>query len=58
LFNEIRVFDQKMLFLPIVIIYGTDLWQIPTREMKKKMIYRNGRAEEVSKKIKEGKNKK
>jgi len=39
-------------------MYGAEVWQIPTREINKMFIYRNGCAKEVSKKIKDGKNKK
>ena len=38
-------------------MYGVEVWQIPTREIKKNLIYGNG-CDEISKKIKDGKNKK
>jgi hypothetical protein len=37
-------------------MYGAEVWQIPTREINKNFIYRNGCAEVVSMKIKDGKN--
>ena len=39
-------------------MYGAEVRQIPTREINKIFIYRNGRAKEISKKIKDRKNKK
>ena len=39
-------------------MYGVEVWQIPTREIKKNLIYGNGCDEEISKKIRDGKNKK
>ena len=41
-----------------ILVYGAEVWQIPTREIKKNIIYRNGCAKEVGKKIRDGKNKK
>jgi hypothetical protein len=39
-------------------VYGAEVWKIPTREINKNFIYRNGLAKVVRKKIKDGKNKK
>ena len=39
-------------------MYGAEVWQIPTTEINKIFIYRNGCAKKTSKKIKDGKNKK
>jgi hypothetical protein len=39
-------------------MYGTEVWQITTREINKNVIYRNGCAKEISKRIKDIKNKK
>jgi len=39
-------------------MYGAEVWQIPTREIKQHFIYRNGCDKEISKKIKDRKNKK
>ena len=41
-----------------ILMYGAEVRQIPTREINKIFIYRNGRAKEISKKIKDRKNKK
>jgi hypothetical protein len=38
-------------------MYGVEVWQIPNREINKIFIYRNGCVTEVSKEIKDGKNK-
>jgi hypothetical protein len=40
------------------LVYGAEVWQIPTREINKILSTENGCAKEVSKKIKNGKNKK
>jgi hypothetical protein len=39
-----------------ILMYGAELWQIPTREINN-IIYRNGCVKEASKKIKNGENK-
>ena len=39
-------------------MYGAEVWQIPSREINKIFIYRNECAKEISKKIKDRKNKK
>ena len=41
-----------------ILMYGAEVWQIPTREINKILSTKNGCGKEISKKIKDGKNKK
>jgi hypothetical protein len=43
--------------IQIILVYGAEVWQIPTREINKIFVCINGCAK-VSKKIRDGKNKK